>query len=333
MMKRSLILLIVALLVIPGKAQYIPSLGVERPAPKKDGYWHYGNTFEHLNMSLGFGTTGIGIELETPVCQFAQIRIGYEYMPPYRKSMSSELQIGTEKSNQYDAYGNRIESNFDKVRELMYQKTGYDMMDHIDMTGTLTMNNFKFLVDVFPLSDNKNLHLTVGFYWGPSQIAKIENDNNSNATLMCVNTYNKMYREAAVGEDIKNYGEAGFLMGKYTSDRRNADNEVVAKAGDDYKMQPDGTGKVIIPIKTNAFKPYLGIGYEAKILKKREDWKFGITGGLIFWGGAPSMYNSDGINLVNDVSDIAGKTGNYVSLMSKLKAAPMINIRIIKNIF
>ena len=47
-MKRSLILLIVALLVIPGKAQYIPSLGVERPAPKKDGYWHYGNTFEHL---------------------------------------------------------------------------------------------------------------------------------------------------------------------------------------------------------------------------------------------------------------------------------------------
>ena len=332
-MKRSLVLLVVALMVIPGKAQYIPSMSVDKPAPKKDGYWHYGNTFEHLDVSLGFGTTGIGIELASPICQFAQLRIGYEYMPPYRRSMSSELQIGSEKSNQYDNYGNRIESNFDKVRELMYQKTGYDMMDHIDMTGRLTMNNFKLLVDVFPLSDNKNLHVTVGFYWGPSQIAKIESNDNSNATMMCVNTYNRMYREAKDGDEIKNFGEAGFLMGKYASDRRNADGEVVVKQGSDYKMQPDGTGKVLIPIKTNAFKPYLGIGYQAKLLKKREDWKFGITGGLIFWGGTPSMYTSDGINLAKDVNDISGKTGDYVSLMTKLKAAPMINIRIIKNIF
>ena len=45
-MKRSLILLIVAWMVIPGMAQYIPSQSVETPAPKKDSYWHYGNLFE-----------------------------------------------------------------------------------------------------------------------------------------------------------------------------------------------------------------------------------------------------------------------------------------------
>ena len=332
-MKRSLILLIVAWMVIPGMAQYIPSQSVETPAPKKDSYWHYGNLFEHLDVSLGFGTTGIGIDLASPICEFIQVRIGYEYMPPYRRKLTSDVQIGNEKSNQYDAIGNRIESNFDRVKEMMYAKTGYDMMDHIDMTGTLTMNNFKFLVDVFPLSDNKNLHVTVGFYWGPSQIAKIENNDNSNATLMCVNTYNRMYDDAAATDVIKSYGSAGLLMGKYSSDQRNSEGTVVVKQGDDYKMLPNKEGRVFIPIKTNSFKPYLGVGYEAKMLKKRDDWKFAVTGGLIFWGGTPSIVTSDGINLAKDVTDITGKTGDYVSLMSKLKAAPMINVRIIKNIF
>jgi hypothetical protein len=53
----------------------------------------------------------------------------------------------------------------------------------------------------------------------------------------------------------------------------------------------------------------------------------------MFWGGAPSLYTADGVNLVKDVKGIEGKAGNYVSLMSKLKAYPTIGVRIIKNIF
>ena len=36
------------------------------------------------------------------------------------------------------------------------------------------MNNFKLLVDVHPFR-NKNWHVTTGFYWGPSKVAKAEN--------------------------------------------------------------------------------------------------------------------------------------------------------------
>ena len=68
-------------------------------------------------------------------------------------------------------------------------------------------------------------------------------------------------------------------------------------------------------------------------LKKRPDIKFAVTGGIMFWGGSPSLYTADGVNLVKDVDGIEGKTGNYVKLMSKLKAYPTIGVRIIKNIF
>jgi hypothetical protein len=53
----------------------------------------------------------------------------------------------------------------------------------------------------------------------------------------------------------------------------------------------------------------------------------------MFWGGAPSLYTAEGVNLVKDVSGIEGKSGSYVKLMSKLKAYPTIGVRIIKNIF
>ena len=41
-MKRSLILLVIALMVIPVKAQYYPSQSIEKPVRPMDPYWHTG---------------------------------------------------------------------------------------------------------------------------------------------------------------------------------------------------------------------------------------------------------------------------------------------------
>ena len=76
--------------------------------------------------------------------------------------------IGNEKAIQYDEKtGYRKETSYDEVRDFMYGEAGYDLRDHINMTSRLNMQNFKFLVDIFPLANNKKLHFTVGFYWGP----------------------------------------------------------------------------------------------------------------------------------------------------------------------
>jgi hypothetical protein len=330
---RLVLLTLIAMFALSSMAQYIPSVPMEQRVKNSSGdYWHWGNTFKHLDLALSLGTSGIGIEVASPICEFAQVRIGYEMMPHFRKKLTSGLMIGNEKPYKYDKSGYRVESNYTIVREMMYQKTGYDMKDHIDMTGKLTMQNFKFLVDIFPLSGNKNLHVTLGVYWGPSEYAKIESDHDFSGTLACVNAYNKLYAAAEEGDVIKSYGTAGYLMGQFTSDMKLADGTAV-KSGDNYKMTGGSEGKILIPAETNSIKPYVGIGYEGVLLKKHRDIKFAVTGGLMFWGGAPSLYTADGVNLVKDVKGIEGKAGNYVSLMSKLKAYPTIGVRIIKNIF
>ena len=290
---RLVILTSFTVFALSSMAQYIPSVPLEQRVKESSAdYWHWGNTFKHLDLALSLGTSGIGIEVASPICEFAQVRIGYDLMPHFRKKLTSGLMIGKEKPYKYDKDGYRVESNYDKVREMMYQKTGYDMKDHIDMTGKLTMQNFKFLVDIFPLSGNKNLHVTLGVYWGT----------------------------------------AGYLMGQFTKDTKLPDGTTV-KSGDNYKMTGGSEGKVLISAETNSIKPYIGVGYEGVLSKKRRDIKFAVTGGLMFWGGAPSLYTAEGVNLVKDVSGIEGKAGSYVKLMSKLKAYPTIGVRIIKNIF
>ena len=83
-------------LALPGKSQYIPSQPFDKPVKDHSGeYWHWGNTFQHLDVALSLGTSGIGIELAAPVCEFAQVRLGYELMPHFKKSLSADLMIGS----------------------------------------------------------------------------------------------------------------------------------------------------------------------------------------------------------------------------------------------
>lgn len=320
--KKGLTLLAIVLIAHVASAQYVPAMSVGKKVkvPEKAGYWHRGNTFQHLDVALSLGITGIGIEVASPICEIAQVRVGYEFMPHFRKSLSADLMIGNEECLQYDQNGDRIETNYDKVREMMYKETGYDMNPYVDMTSRITMNNFKFLVDIFPLSDNKKLHATIGFYWGPSEVSRIESNSSSYATLYCVSAYNKKYQEASAEDEIKSYGSAGFKMGSFDS-------------GSQYKMTPGDKGNINIPVKTNSFKPYIGVGYEAAFSKKHDDLKFAVSGGVMFWGGKPSMVTPDGVNLTENVSDVPGKMGSYVDFVSFLKVCPTVSFRFIKNIF
>ena len=331
-MKRWLVLLMVmTTLGLPGMAQYIPSTPFDQPVKDTSGeYWHWGNTFQHLDLALSLGTSGIGIELASPICEFAQVRIGYELMPHFRAHKTLSVMVGNEASNQYDEYGYRKETNYDKVRELMYEETGLDMLDHVDFTGRFTMQNFKFLVDVFPLSDNKNLHFTVGFYYGPSDFAETVSDEDFSNTISCINVYNKKYKEASDDDEIKSYGTAGIAVGTFSKDIKDADGNVIYKSGEQYKMTGGDQSTILIPVKSNDIKPYFGIGYEGQLLKKRKDIKFAVSAGAMFWGGTPSMYTPDNVNITKDLNHDGWST---VSLISKLKVYPTIGFRIIKNIF
>lgn len=296
-------------------------------------YWKEHDIFQHLDVSVIAGTAGIGIDLATPVTEWAQLRLGYEFMPRFTKRMSFEMTINGQPARSYDEDGNRQETRFDKLKEFMYSFTGYDIEDHVDMIGKPTLNNFKFLVDVFPFKNNKHWHFTAGFYWGSSKFAEAVNSTEAMVSLVSAGIYNKMYTSAKNGdplitfdpnqfpslsgvgiempEEVRkkflDYGDMGFSVGYFSHDITDADgNVLISKTMVDtkgktvrrpYIVEPDEDGMVRATASSNSFKPYLGFGYGGNLLKKRNDWKISFDCGAMFWGGTPNLVIYHGLKL------------------------------------
>ena len=296
-------------------------------------YWKEHNIFQHLDVSVTLGTTGIGIDVASPVTEWAQLRLGYEFMPRFTKRMSFEMTINGQPARSYDEDGNRQETRFDKLRDFMYSFTGFDIDDHVDMIGKPTLNNFKFLVDVFPFKENKHWHFTAGFYWGASKFAEAVNSTEAMVSLVSAGIYNKMYTSAINGDPLItfdpnqfptlsgvgiemppqvrqkfiDYGDMGFAVGYFSHDITDADgNVLVSKMMVDskgntvqrpYIVEPDEEGMVRATATSNSFKPYLGFGYGGNLLKKRDDWKFSFDCGAMFWGGTPNLVVYHGLKL------------------------------------
>lgn len=317
-MKRCAILLMLMLSVLTIRAQYVPAVKPSQPYETKV---HWGNAFRHLDVALSLGTSGIGFDLGTPLCEWAQLRLGYELMIPLTKKFSVPVYVG---DNNEDFY---------KMQAYMYDLTRYKITKFVGMEGDLTMNNLKLLVDFFPFANIKKLRVTVGFYYGSSQIAKIFTDGSAKPALSCISSFNKLYDTAKEGDKRLEMGLAGLYWGKFDRDVTNSDGEIIYIKGDSYLMQPDDDNTITVPVKTNAFKPFLGVGYEFGLQKKKDDWKLAIDAGAMFWGGTPSMHTSDGVNITKDLTDIPGKKGDYIKKLKSLKVYPVIGVRLVRNIF
>ena len=296
-------------------------------------YWKEHNIFQHLDVSLTLGTPGIGIDVASPIGNYVQVRAGYEFMPRLTKRMSFEMTINGQPAKSYDEDGNRQETRFDKLKEFMYSFTGYDIEDHVDMIGKPTMNNLKFMVDVFPFKNNKHWHFTAGFYWGSSKFAEAENSTEAMVSLVSAGIYNKMYESAKNGDPLisfdpyqfptlsgvsiqmpdqvrkkfLDYGEMGFVVGYLTHDITDAEgNVLMSKTMVDtkgntiqrpYIVAPDEDGMVRVTASSKSFKPYFGFGYGGNLVKKRDDWKISFDCGAMFWGGTPELVVYHGLKL------------------------------------
>ena len=303
--------------------------------------------FQNLDVSVTAGTTGIGIDVASKIGDYVQLRAGYEFMPRFNTSILFPVEVGGEPAELYDEFGNRIESRFDRLSKMLKELTGFTVQDEVEMIGKPTVNNFKLLVDVFPLK-NKNWHFTAGFYWGPSQFAYAENSTQAMASLLAVSMYNQMYEKCvkddpiisiegddteenpgvniflpeAYRQKIINYGRMGFHVG---------DDKTTGEA---YVMEPDPIdGMVKARAKANSFKPYLGFGYGGRLLKNRNDWKVSFDAGAMFWGGTPDLYTHDGTNLTKQIENTTGKVGDWIDFIGGLKVYPVLSVRFTKTIF
>lgn len=311
--------------------------------------------FSHLDLSVTMGTTGIGLDLATPIISdILQVRTGIEVMPHIEKRLHFNIQS-------FDVNGKVMETKFDKMADLLEQFTGYRADPEVDMVCKPTYWNFKLLFDVFPFR-NKHWHLTAGFHWGPSKIAEAVNALDDAPSLVAVNIYNKLYEKAESGEAIYNgmslgsdwldYGRMGIHLGDYADryltktvadydeygDFIGSHEEFILDANgnkihEPYRMEPDDNCTVNARVRVNSFKPYLGFGYGGRLLKNDDRYQVSFDAGLMFWGGTPDIITHDGTNLSKDVVNIGGKVGDYVDLISGVKAYPVINLRITRRLF
>ena len=332
-MKKIFLAIIAACAVTTAQAQ---------ESSQTESWFKRNKVFQNLDLSVTAGTTGIGIDVASKIGNSVQLRAGYEFMPRFKKSIYFPVEVGGQPAVAYDEQGNRVETTFDRLSNLLKELTGFTVQDEVEMVGKPTINNFKFLVDVFPFK-NKHWHFTAGFYWGPSQFAYAENSTMAMTSLLAVSMYNQIYEKCdnlepiisipgsdlpditlsyAYRQRILDYGRMGFRVGDFKED------------GEAYVMEPDAAdGMVKVRANANSFKPYLGFGYGGRLFKNRDDWHVSFDAGAMFWGGTPDLITHDGTNLTKDIENISGKVGDWVDFLGGIKVYPVLSVRFTKSIF
>ena len=312
--------------------------------------------FNHLDVSLTAGSTGIGFDLSTPVGDYVKLRTGLSIMPRVELPTSFKLQVGDSVETS--------KSKFEHLSERLSGITGKKVEPKADMIRVPKFWNWNVLVDVYPFRENKHWRFTTGFYWGNKTIGVAYNTAECVPTLLAVNMYNGIY-EKVHGKTVKElmgvklidlgegyedfstdpailkrlqntmdyYGRMGVNMGKFSHDIKDEEGNVTHKEGDIYMLEPNDESMVKANMYANSFKPYLGFGYEGRLFKGDDRYLVSFDCGAMFWGGTPRIVTHDGTDLTHDVEDIPGGVGSDVRLIGALKVFPVLNVRLTRKLF
>ena len=314
------------------------------------------NIFNHLDLSITAGTTGVGFDLAAPIGDYVKLRTGFSAMPRFDMSTTYGIQVGDDAT--------KSKSKFETIATRLEPTLGKKVEPKVDAIRQFTMWNWNVMVDVYPFKQNKHWRFTGGFYLGPSQVAEAFNDTESMPTLMAVNLYNTAYdklhgktrRELTdvqlidLGTGLENfardiddliilqekfdrYGRMGVKMGTYRKDIVDEQGNVIHKEGETYFLEPDENCMVKATMHVNNFKPYAGFGYEGRLVKGNDRYLVSFDCGLMFWGGTPELKTHDGTDLIHDVRDVPGRIGSNVRFIEKFKAFPVLNVRLTRKLF
>ena len=223
-MKKALAIMIFAAMSTTMAAQTAaPQLTEQQKRTLQNGW------LNHLDVAFSIGTTGLGFDLSAPMTDWARVRIGAMFMPKFDYTAKFSMEVGE------TGTAAEKEARFQKLADLMENFCGTRPENSVDMAIEPTMNNFKFLVDVFPLKNNRHWHVTAGFYLGSGTLGKAYNTTECMSSLVAVSMYNSMYKRAEgwlpliqygdisiyneqVQEKLLSYGAVTIPLGEFTHD-------------------------------------------------------------------------------------------------------------------
>lgn len=307
------------------------------------------NVLNSIELAANIGTTGLGLEVASPLTEWAKLRAGVDWMPPFTIPMTFSM------GNYVDG---KVSDKFDKIQEMMYGISGMTIDQEIKMDSKPTMTTFRLLVDVYPFKTNKHWHFTAGFFLGGNSIGTSLNKMSEMPSLLALNMYDRKYQivtaddfldrvwddpnllaeligmpglegqylDYDMAEQLQNKMRSLGQLGVHVGDHKVINEETGEEELVPYLMMPDKDGTVSAKAKVNRFRPYVGFGYGGA-LSADGKWQVSFDAGVQFWGGAPKVTTHDG-TVLNDLVNLRGKVGTYMDLMKAIPVYPTIDFRI-----
>lgn len=294
--------------------------------------------FSHLEIGENVGTTGVGINLATPLNKHLKLRVGVDYMPKVGDVATySMAAVNGAQDLDMDYKTNHLA---EYLQDLVHNP---DIDNKVDMNRRIGFINAKAILDWYPFQ-KKNWHFSAGFYVGSRKVGEVSNTVEEAPTMLAMIMYNDMYDQI---QSLGQYEYPTFELGKYSFEldpiagkkMKNAFNAYGRVAvqlgtfadGTPHYLEPDPSGIISAEAKVNAFKPYVGFGYDTHFGKDGR-WNFGFDAGMIVWG-TPHIMCNDGVCLVHDVKKIGGIVGRYISFAKKMPIYPAIEIKLAYTVF
>lgn len=244
--------------------------------------------FNHLSIGLNTGLSGAGIDVAMPVHKIVTVRAGI-----------SGWNIG--KIN-FKAINTASElTSMQMVEEDAIRRA--QMVDKVELQVNPNFWNFYLLGEVHPFK-NQPFYFSAGLFVGSQNFVHFRNTNEDALGFLYdanqkVEDYNRLYRT--------NYPPIGLKFG-------------------DYIFTADENGNIDVRMKTNAVKPYIGVGF-GQHLAKTHRVSLAVDAGLLFWG-TPKFVLNNGTEI-----DSSGRNSGITGALKWLKAWPNIQVRVAYKIF
>ena len=242
----------------------------------------------HLSVGLSTGLSGTNIDVAMPLHKLVTVRAGYGGM----------------------AWGNIKFKAINTASEITQMEMVEEdaikraqMVDKIELSLKPNFWNFYVLGEVHPFR-NQPFYFSAGLFFGSQNFIHFRNTNDGALGFLYdanqkVQDYNNLFHT--------NYPPVGVQFG-------------------DYVFTADENGNIDVRMKTNAVKPYLGIGF-GQHLAKTHRVSLAVDLGLLFWG-SPKFVLNNGVEI-----DSSGKNSGVGSVLSWLKAWPNLEVRVAYKIF
>jgi len=253
------------------------------------------------NLSLGvefFSTTGLGIELATPLSPNFALRGGLSMLPVnYSISFGAPVDQGI-----ISEINNAITSN-PGVMSILSQKglptRAEDISTDVNATASLNFVNGKILIDYYP-SAKHAFHITAGVYIGSSELIKLKGKMNQAVDFLNVLKDNNV---------LDNNG-VDFIDRSYVVDQEKG-----------YQLNGSDIRDISGSVKISTVKPYLGLGFGRAVPKRRVGLTFEIGA---FYQGTPAL-KSDNPDIQKLID---GELTGVTEILNKLPIYPVLSLKL-----